>query len=119
MKYILAFTHAQTAHSKAVEGHGIHFPNTLLSKILIHTTLNNPEHQLIYLASRSQTTFSPTDRSRRGIPSILTVRVVGDTFVQHHRDVASEGLLNLSDVLWGKEMIRAVQMRLKANPLFR
>src|SRR5215831_11384686 len=30
VKYLLPFTHAQAAHSKAVEGHRIHLPNTLL-----------------------------------------------------------------------------------------
>ena len=43
---------------------------------------------------------------------------MGDTFVQNHRDVAAEGLLDLNHALWGKEMIRAIEMRLKANPFF-
>src|SRR5262245_21126154 len=71
------------------------------------------------MASRAQTTLSPTNGPRRGIPNVLPLRVVGDTFVQHHRDVASQSLLNLNDALWGKEMIGAIEMRLKPNPLLR
>ncbi len=61
--------------------------------------------------------FSPSGGEGRGFLSIGTLARVGRALIKDHRDVRTEGGLNLHAFFRGKQGGRAIEVVLKLNPL--
>src|SRR5918996_1628336 len=115
MEFFFSFTDTKAADGKALEGHRCHGVDAPSAQVFEQAALNDAEHQLAPGAAGAKTAFGPTNRPRGGRVNIIASRIMRNTFIERHRDIATERLLNFHHYLRCKQMRRTIEVRLKMH----